>query len=310
MPTFSVIIPAYNSENFISQTIESVLNQTYKDFELIIVDDGSKDSTRKTLESYRDKDSRIKVIFTPNSGGPTTPTNIGLNLATGTYIAFLDHDDIWKETKLEALLREYEANPDAGFILSNVEIFFENENRRVHSKARSKKKKLPVPSILAGKYFNTFSALSVRNNILSRVGSLDTNLFVFADYDIIVRLVSFGVPHLFLNESLATYRIHGKNASALEATAERRISDLERIVTKYKKIFEQHPKSLAAVYQAIGSLYLYLNKKELARKYYWLAITCRPLNISMYLRLIVTFLRGLPYRAIVTLKKKALRYLN
>jgi tetratricopeptide (TPR) repeat protein len=113
-----------------------------------------------------------------------------------------------------------------------------------------------------------------------------------------------------LNESLATYRIHGKNASALEATAERRISDLERIVTKYKKIFEQHPKSLAAVYQAIGSLYLYLNKKELARKYYWLAITCRPLNISMYLRLIVTFLRGLPYRAIVTLKKKALRYLN
>ena len=89
----SVIIPVYNVEKYIRYCLDSVINQTYKNLEIIIVDDGTKDSSGEIAEEYAAKDSRIKVIHKEN-GGLSDARNVGLDVATGRYIAFLDSDDV------------------------------------------------------------------------------------------------------------------------------------------------------------------------------------------------------------------------
>ena len=89
MDKISVIMPVYNAEKFINQAIDSVLNQTYKNLEIILVDDGSKDSSGKICDEYKEKDSRIKVIHKKN-GSSSSARNAGLDIATGKYIMFIE----------------------------------------------------------------------------------------------------------------------------------------------------------------------------------------------------------------------------
>lgn len=100
-PTVSIITPVYNGEKNIAHTIESVLNQTFKDFEMLIVDDISTDNTAKIVENYRKKDDRIKFFTLQKKGGASAARNLALSKAKGQYIAFLDGDDMWKKDKLE-----------------------------------------------------------------------------------------------------------------------------------------------------------------------------------------------------------------
>lgn len=97
----SIITPTYNAENYIGETIESVRNQTYQDWEMIIIDDCSTDNTSVIIKGYADNDSRIKLIKAPQNGGVAKARNLGLEQAQGDYIAFVDSDDLWKPDKLE-----------------------------------------------------------------------------------------------------------------------------------------------------------------------------------------------------------------
>lgn len=94
MPSVSVIITTYNRANLVSRAIDSVLNQTYKDFELIIIDDGSTDNTKSLIDSYLQKDKRIVYFYQENKGWPSA-LNKGIELSKGEYIAFLDSDNEW-----------------------------------------------------------------------------------------------------------------------------------------------------------------------------------------------------------------------
>lgn len=97
----TIITPAYNAEKYISETIQSVLNQTYQDWEMIIVDDCSTDNTSVIVQKYVEKDSRIRLIRAPINGGVAKARNIGLEHAKGEYIAFVDSDDLWIPEKLD-----------------------------------------------------------------------------------------------------------------------------------------------------------------------------------------------------------------
>lgn len=105
----SVIIPTYNSEKYVEKTVSSVLTQTYKDIEIVLVDDCSKDSTRTVIEEISKKDKRVRFIFQKKNGGAAVARNTGISSAKGRYIAFLDSDDTWESDKIEkqiALLNE------------------------------------------------------------------------------------------------------------------------------------------------------------------------------------------------------------
>ncbi len=99
-PLISIILPAYNAQNFIAATIESVLGQSYLNWELIVVDDGSTDQTQLIIESYKQKDERIVVVSNKQNSGVAHTRNTGLRYAKGEYIAFIDSDDTWVKDKL------------------------------------------------------------------------------------------------------------------------------------------------------------------------------------------------------------------
>ena len=117
MYNISVIIPVYNVEKYLSQCIESILSQTYKDFELILVDDGSKDKSLQICQQYADIDSRVKVLHQENSG-VSVARNKGLSAVTGTWITFIDSDDWVDETFLEDF--QIEENGDADMICQGL----------------------------------------------------------------------------------------------------------------------------------------------------------------------------------------------
>lgn len=127
-PLVSIIIPTYNAEKYIEETIKSVILQSYIKWEMIIVDDKSTDSTLNIIKSYANQDSRIKFIqLSQNSKGPAKPRNEGLKLAQGEYVAFLDADDIWIEDKL-AIQVSYMTRHDKNFISSNMKLIDVNSN--------------------------------------------------------------------------------------------------------------------------------------------------------------------------------------
>lgn len=109
-PLVSIIMPAYNAERFIGESIESVINQTYKNWELLVINDFSNDSTKDIIEDYCKKDKRIKLLEQEKNKGVVKARNRGINESKGKYIAFLDSDDLWKNNKLEIQIRYMEAN--------------------------------------------------------------------------------------------------------------------------------------------------------------------------------------------------------
>lgn len=112
MPTVSVIMPAYNAQRTVGEAIESVLRQTFGDFELIVIDDGSTDGTADVIEGYA-ADPRIRFLKNPRNSGVSATRNYGIREAVGEWIAFLDSDDLWREDKLELQLGLLEKYPDA-----------------------------------------------------------------------------------------------------------------------------------------------------------------------------------------------------
>ena len=129
----SVIMPVYNTEMFLSQSIQSVISQTYQNWELLVVDDCSSDNSALLIQKFMEADGRIKYYKTDNpSGSPTLPRNIGIEEAQGRYIAFLDSDDIWLPNKLEEQLPLFK-NKDTAIVFSNYEKMTEEgvRNQRI-----------------------------------------------------------------------------------------------------------------------------------------------------------------------------------
>ncbi|MEA2019029.1 MAG: glycosyltransferase family 2 protein [Campylobacterota bacterium] len=123
----SIITPSYKSKNFISQTIDSVLSQTYKNWEMIIVDDVSPDNSNEIIEEYCKNDSRIKLIKLEKNSGPAVARNRAIEEAKGRYIAFLDADDLWIPEKLEKQLGFMKEN-DLAFTYSSYDLIDEEGN--------------------------------------------------------------------------------------------------------------------------------------------------------------------------------------
>lgn len=125
----SIIIPAYNAEKYILETINSVINQTFKDWELIIIDDGSTDKTANIVKEFCENDKRINYYYQKNSG-VSVARNFGMSKAKGEYIAFLDADDIWLPEFLKYTVNFLNNNNDTGLVNTNVQ-FIDSNNKKL-----------------------------------------------------------------------------------------------------------------------------------------------------------------------------------
>ena len=209
----SCVMPVYNGEKYLRETIESILNQTYKDFEFIIIDDGSTDNSVKIIESYND--SRIKLYKNEKNMGISDSTNKGIELAKGEYIALTDHDDIYYNTRLEKQVKYLDENMDVGAVSAwwsingeKIEYFFENVNIFTillwYQKGKNK-----------FRYAVINPTLMVRKDIFIKYGLKYDYDYNFAqDMNMVFDLLKVTKIKV-LQEVLVNYRWHGGNSSIL-----------------------------------------------------------------------------------------------
>lgn len=209
----SVIVPTYNRADLISETIESILNQTYKNFELIIVDDGSTDNTEEVIRKF--KDSRIKYIKTDNWGGPARPRNIGIKKAKGEYIAFCDDDDIWLPEKLEKQIRVFQISNETAMLYTRFKTI---EGDVISNRIFPENGKYKSGNIFKSLYLRSFIACSsvvVKRSVLDQVGLFDTdpNLIAIEDTDLWLRIALKYIVKCTDDLPLLIYRIQSQRIS-------------------------------------------------------------------------------------------------
>ncbi len=193
-PKISVVIPIYNMSAFIDKTLESVLRQEYPAHEIIVVDDGSTDDTPVILEKYS---GIIRSRRTLNSG-PSASRNIGIEMATGDYIAFLDADDRWFRDRLKILAQYIEQYPNIGLFACNYAVRYEAFGRRLmkHLSCLTNRQHIPlnIPIqqpyswLLDENFVGTASAVTVKKDIAQKAGLFDTAHTLAEDLDFYLRM--------------------------------------------------------------------------------------------------------------------------
>jgi glycosyltransferase involved in cell wall biosynthesis len=194
----SVILPVYNSEQYLAQTIESVLAQTYQPFEVIIVDDGSTDRSAAIAHSYKE----VHYIYQANQG-PALARNTGLANAKGEFIAFIDHDDLWLPKKLEVQVGYLIGHPHLGFTVCRIESFLD-QGVRLPPGLRD------IPLMREQINLNT---MVVRKTVFDRVGVFDPGYRLADDLDWVIRAKDLGISMTILPDVLMLRRIHEGNLS-------------------------------------------------------------------------------------------------
>lgn len=215
-PLVTIITPAFNSASFIAEAIDSVICQTYKNWELLIVDDCSTDNTAEIATAYASKDKRIRVhALESNSGLPAVPRNYALKIAKGKYLTFLDSDDLWLREKLEKQVFFMEKNSEVFLSYSN---FFCKKNNIIFDKIQ------PDPKVMCrGRVFrdlflsdNFIPCLTVifrnQNNHMKYLFDENPGFKAIEDFDLWLRIAKDNNVD-FIDEPLAIYRLHDNNSS-------------------------------------------------------------------------------------------------
>lgn len=203
----TVIIPTYNSAQYLTAAVESVLQQTFKDLEILIIDDGSKDNTSELVKSFGDK---VRYIYQENAGVSIARNN-GIKESKGKYVAFLDADDTWLPTKLEKQVKALKDNPDYKFCFSDFVGVDQNLQPIEMKRARLLNSAIK-DLLLRGNVVGSICAVLCERELFDEVGGFDPKLSQCADWDMWIRLATL-TDFLFIDEQLVTYRQHDSNMS-------------------------------------------------------------------------------------------------
>lgn len=210
MPELSIIMPLYNTEMYVAQAIQSLLSQTYTDFELIIVDDGSTDKSLEIVKSF--KDSRIKIMRNQQNQGIVFSRNRGLKEAVGEYIAPFDSDDIAMPDKFRKQIDFLKTHPDFGLIGSWIKMIDEN-GKFIKKKWRLFAKPEEIPAQLLFRNYFAQSSVVIRREALP-VSGYENGFSFGEDYrmwiDIAKKYKMWNYP-----ECLLLYRVHSKNTTSI-----------------------------------------------------------------------------------------------
>ena len=201
-PEVSVILPVYNCENYIVETVESVLKQTFKDFELILINDGSTDNSM--LRVLKFTDPRIKIVNQKNRGAASA-RNFGIRTSAGAFIGFIDGDDLWLPDKIEKQLKCFEKNRDSGVVYTQ-RLNIDQDGQVYHGY----QPKLYSGWVLDRLYVDNFVCMSsslVRREVFETVGLLNEDLRMSEDFEFWLR-VACQDPFTHLDDALVCYRNH------------------------------------------------------------------------------------------------------
>lgn len=294
MPLFSVVIPLFNKENFIQNTLNSVLNQTFNDYEIIIINDGSTDKSEQIVEEFND--SRIIYLSKLNEG-VSAARNYGIQHSKGKYIAFLDADDLWLPSHLSALKSLIDRHPEAGIFASRYKLIFQNQSIYTpnYQNINAEYSGIITDYFESSLHYAvaTSSSVAVPKSVFEKIGNFDTAINIGEDMDMWIRIAleysvvignSVTVSYLhFVTDSLSKQSIFNKKTKdfSFYKEAEKQHSSLKKYLDLYRIEYALQ--------------YKMANKKNIAENLYQ---QINPENISLKSkilfytpRIILTFLK-------------------
>jgi len=295
MPKVSVIIPTYNCARYVPEAVESVLHQTYQDYEVIVVDDGSTDNTEKVLQKYRDK---IRYIKQKNSG-VAAARNTGIREAHGEWVAFLDADDLWLPLKLKIQMEFSDRHPDVDFIYGDASSFNSNGvlTKSMFSERQPHEGNV-IKNLLSENFIPILSVIA-RKKCFEKAGFFKEGMKYSEDYEMWLRVAKF-FKFGYITEVVVSYREHEKSAS----------QNFEKMHAAHLDILNAYLKDPRIPYVAAAKIrgfnyfkfgYVCFEKKHKdARKNFFLSILNNPFYLKSWVYL---FLSTLPSGIIVFLKK-------
>jgi teichuronic acid biosynthesis glycosyltransferase TuaG len=232
-PLVSVIVPTYDRTDFLKLTIESVINQTYQNIEIIVIDDGTPHDKNLFLCQTFEK---VKYIKIENSGGPAKPRNVGINLAKGKYAAFIDDDDLWLPHKIETQVNILELNPEFSLVHGCCQVI--NENGIIQPQIAGRPGSIDVKHgnvsmRMMGNWTLMTPSVLLNKAIVDKVGLFNEKMpSAGEDAEYWIRC-SFFTKFYYVDEPLVQYRIHNNNISA-EAKGYADLSlFLKKVLTKF-----------------------------------------------------------------------------
>lgn len=234
MAEISIIMPAYNASDFIGETIQSVLAQSFADWELLITDDGSNDQTVEIIQQFSLNDSRVKLLKNEHGKGPAAARNNSINRSTGDYIAFLDSDDLWKPTKLETHL----------FFMKNIGSDFSYTGYNHISACGEFMKKIEVPESIGHKSLLTRNVIATATVMLRRAAFSDLTMPDFPraqDFALWLKLLRQVPEANGLHAVLSDYRITPNTGKR------RKVFALKYLYDIYTQQEEKSPASACAL---------------------------------------------------------------
>jgi glycosyltransferase involved in cell wall biosynthesis len=276
----SVIIPIYNGSRFVEETIRSVVNQNFEDWELILVDDGSTDNTREIIESF--KSTKIRCFSKPNSG-VSDSRNYGAKYATGEYFAFIDADDIWKPAKMSESV-DFIKNHPVHLVHSYMEVI--DASSKPTGEILQGKEGWMLNSLLLwdGCNIPSPSSILVSKDAYEKVGGFDTNFSTAADQDFFFRIAN-NYEIGMIKSPLGQYRVHGQN---MHLNIQQMESDHISVYLKAKELGLFHSKKFerecfSRLYKIIaGSWWKEGNNKIRAIKFIFKSIFKSPKIVTEY----------------------------
>lgn len=253
MPIISVVIPAYNAEKTIKETINSVLNQTFQDWELIIINDGSSDQTGEIIQKIID--SKIK-LFSYQNAGVSISRNRGIAKASGEFIAFLDHDDLWTPDKLELQLQALQEHSNAALAYSWTDHC--DESGKVIALGRHITMQGNIyENLLVDNFLDTASNPLIRKSALDEVGQFDPTINSSGEWDLWLRLAS-RYPFVGISKTQVFHRV---SSGAMSASIESHKKECLEVI---ERTFKQAPESIQHLKKAsLANIYKYLLCKSL-----------------------------------------------
>ena len=211
----SVVIPVFNAQEYIENTVDSVINQEYKNWELIIIDDCSTDDSLSIVETKYKSNKKIEIIkLERNSGGPAKPRNIGIKNSNGDFIAFLDQDDIWDNGKLRICCNSICDNVD--FIYHDMRVVAENDYSVKQKILSSRQLEQPVLiDLLINDNAILNSSAMVRRSLLVKIGDINESKKIIAseDYNTWLRIAKITDNFLYIPKVLGSIFVHSSGAS-------------------------------------------------------------------------------------------------
>lgn len=289
MPKVSIIIPAYNSALFIKRALDSILEQTESDWELLVVDDCSTDGTVDIVASYANKDSRIKLLKTEvNSGAPALPKNIGFLNAKGAYIAFLDHDDQWLPEKLEKQLQVFENSKDENLGLVTCGAKLIGSEGKCFGSYNPPSHEIGFPELLIRNIIYSNSSVVLKREVVEKVGPRDENMKYSEDWDMWIRVCENGYNIHAIGEPLFSYYFHNTNATKAINDKLIKVRDAEYVFRKHANLYEKY-KYLHVGYFRLGVMYMLGGDPKKSREHFKQSFRLKKLFFPSYVGYLLSF---------------------